>query len=66
MPYCKSGKHLWMMSRDAEKCCNGYVEKIVLSTRFPDGRELTAKEKVNMICLDDLGFYHVWEKEESQ
>ena len=66
MRSCKSGRHFWMKSSDADKCCNGWTEKLVLSNAYPDGRELTPNEVENLICLDDLGFYHIWVRVENE
>ncbi len=30
MPFCKSGKHYWTDLEDAQKCCNGYVRRLVI------------------------------------
>jgi hypothetical protein len=59
---CASGQHHWTREQDADKCCNGYKEVIELSTCYPGGRHLTAEEQNNLICLDDMGFWHFWVK----
>ena len=58
MPKCRSGRHYWSRSNDAEKCCNPKWRRVLLV-----GRDVGRKDVVGRSAAkkDAAVYAHAWE-----